>query len=526
MFRRDADQWRELKERLKQNACNLNSFTHIERLASGTYNDVFKITFEGKVIIMRLSSYNDYTLSKVLELADRDPFRVQDALFYLNLDPTRVKNNYARLTNFLIMNNVCPHFVANYGSQDCKKVAQKVKSLLDPKRVAEIQQRPIGYHRYNNISFAEVFDTDLAKLMAQLPREEDLRSILFQVFYALAVLQHYIPTFRHNDLSTANILIKNVGSRRGESYVYELYGNHYTLWTPTFFAAINDFDLAHAEAFVGHLGGHKGHFTLQNMTLIKDALIKQHITRVHNPSFDTHILLWDLQRVLKNAPVRYTETLNWINGLFLSKSRYITQVHNNLFPVALIQSDYFKSLRSLNVTRPNNFSIRELPMDVYVGPNAANHAYPVPDAVTVTVVDPRVAPTIQRTPTLDHLPPVVYQYKDKIQAYDHAFVVKIKCTQSPKTTSIVAKRLGIPWMGDIQTMCNLLLDKVNTLYATRSIDIFQPVAQLYENCRAFLSKSELYDLGTLARMDRAVMKKMSKDQLCSTILHEFKKRAR
>lgn len=274
-------------------------------IGAGSYNDVFVVRFQGHVMVMRLSYYSAYTLGRVQSIIRQHlPYDelINKSHRITALDPVTVKNNYSRFCNHLIDQNVCPHFVYMFGFRDVKCFASYVKDQVKPDRM----RNNLAF-RYNNVSFHEKFHTSLRLRLRQLS-DLQLRVALFQVLYALAVLQHYVPSFRHNDLSLDNILITLTPTPGQEQQAHTFTSYKLPLgqefWVPNVgvFTAVADFDLAHAPAIATL--PHNQRIGLQNQLITKEQFAghtdeqARNINGSHNPSFDSYYFLYRLKEAL------------------------------------------------------------------------------------------------------------------------------------------------------------------------------------------------------------------------------------
>lgn len=407
MFERDFSQVRSIARYLK--SAGTEACARPEKIASGTYNEVFKIQVpvgpRGTDVIARLSFYSAASIRKMnraieeykrngsvpeskLKLACK---RVRDH------DPVQIKLSMSWISNFFITHDISPHFVYMYHDYDCKNFQQKTGQVVSEDKC-----------QYNNVSFHERFDTevpDLSKLLiGDTPVSEDqLICILFQVIYTLATIQHYIPGFRHNDLSCQNILIKRLAPPADKRmfYRYDLYGR--TFYVPvseaTTFAAIYDFDLTHASAHIMELDRKHPEINLRNDVIESNRFagnkqpdVRATFNAAYNPSFDMHFFLYTLayflqrsNKVTCNSATRefprcrlYPNVQNWLVSLGVMPSltanmaykspRYVGHIITHMIPVNLLFSPIFQ--RYTKPTAPDDrfviksFRIKQIPIQV------------------------------------------------------------------------------------------------------------------------------------------------------------------
>lgn len=319
-------------------------------IGAGSYNDVFVVRFRGHSLVLRLSYYSPYTLGKVQALIRQHlPYKqlLQRAHAVTAQDPVTVKNNYSRLCNLLIEHGVCPHFVYLYHQKDAKCFAATVKEQVKPERA----KNNLSF-RYNNVSFHERFQACLRLKLRQLS-DLQLTVAVFQVMFALAVLQHYVPSFRHNDLSLDNVLI-SIGTPQAQAvHHYRLKGMDF--WVPDVgvFCAVTDFDLAHAPATVVPAGPGGKPYGLHNQLIAKDQfgnhsdVQARNINAKPNSSFDTNYFLFRLKEALGARP---SSVQGWLAGHTVLKqqagAKYVSEAFPTLYPaVVLANAPMFQQFR-------------------------------------------------------------------------------------------------------------------------------------------------------------------------------------
>jgi hypothetical protein len=512
MFDRDIEAQEQLAHTLRTS--DASALGNVEYVASGTYNDVFRVSAP-QPVIMRISYYHDALFKKFRDVSAGRGSHEQMQNMHL-IDPVTIKNNFGRVGNFMIEHRLSPHFAYFYGSRDAKNAIQRFRQVLTKER-SDIMStmNPLSL-RYNNVSFVEHFETDLHELLKRHISDVDLKQIVFQVLYTLAVLQHHIPTFRHNDLSTRNVLIKKVPEDRRRSYVYDLNGEQYVLKDPAFFAAIYDFDLAHADAHVVHLGYERADFSLCNLAVDREYFPKEHINRSNNSSFDVHFFLHTLRRSMKKSSWSrdgkfMTEVNAWLRGL-LFPDAYLTQSMARLTPANHLKHKYFNDLRvPREQKRPRgdfDFGIRPSPLEIYVGPDACRPRDPIaPEVVPkardasverpiVTVnggnplqvysrVDNRFHNSLN-VPSNATIDPTVFRFYDTemersmMKDVRAALIMKGRCPG--KAVSVVGRTV-------FDTLdCEEMRRRAAEAYD--GMELTEPIVGLRRNCMAFLQDPE------------------------------------
>jgi hypothetical protein len=338
---RDMARYREVSSMLA--ACNL-SVPFMDKpprlIGAGSYNDIFCIKCKGHNMVLRLSYYSSYTLNKVQALIQlKLPYKqlIRKARGVTDLDPVTVKNNYSQLCNMLVDTGVCPHFVYMFHQKDVKCFAAMVRDQIKPERM----RNNLSF-RYNNVSFHEKYQSSLRLKLKQLT-DLQLVCAVFQVLFALAVLQHYVPNFRHNDLSLDNVLV-SVCKPTPNRYVQYCIGG-VTYWLPDagIMTAVTDFDLAHAPATVTWNDGKSKPYGLQNQLIAKDQfgnhtdVQARNINASANRSFDTYYFLYRLREALGHRP---STVQSWLRQQGLMQQRpgmkYVAEVYPSLYPSVLL----------------------------------------------------------------------------------------------------------------------------------------------------------------------------------------------
>ena len=394
--------------------CNIDP-TRLRHLGSGVYSDVFDIVGTPDRVL-KLSYYDDAVLEGILrELTAakkaRDPLvkekHAEKARELLDSDPVTVETKMATITNAIIERGMCPHYVRTFEAKDCLNFynhlarAHKIPAL----REAEMRNRRNGdglQQRYNNVKILERYSSNLTDFIMSNTRkirdtnvkfktmkghhDDVLRIIIFQVMYGLATLQKSIDAFRHNDLSTNNVLIEldNVKVRRamrrgvGSVPVIKYSSGNLDMYVPDtgVNVAIGDFDFAS--------GGHVKIPGLEHMTLHnkkvrtggnfdvayfpdkKKGRVQYHINPTMNDSYDVQYFLSTLDNLVSYA-TRKTD------DVFMPKTRDFLQrrlrniVSTNrgkapiesLFPLNILKDSYFNVLR----TKPKTSGQKQYAID-------------------------------------------------------------------------------------------------------------------------------------------------------------------
>lgn len=298
----------------------------VRHLGSGKYSDVFRVAAPGgTAVVMKVSYYRNDTLCSLIKKAKAGDMR--GARRARRLDSIQVSSEFAKVTAGLL-DSVSPHFVAVFCDYDCKSFAPRLGALLRDrlKELTPVQQR------YNNVCFMEVFHTNLTRfLTAGKYDEATLRAVVFQVLYTLAALQKRFPGFRHNDLSTNNVLVKRL--RKASTVRYSFGGQVFHVTAPVL-AALSDYDFTHVP----------GHPKLSNERVMFG---KYKVDGRRNDSYDTHFFLKSVMKCTQRRVAQLPQTWAFLRRLRLrSEDRQNGTSFPRLRPAALLRDPYFAPLRA------------------------------------------------------------------------------------------------------------------------------------------------------------------------------------
>lgn len=302
----------------------LSGSVNISHVGSGKYSDVFKLSpSRRRAVIMKVSYYGSDTLCNIIKKVKAGD--VAGAVAVKQRDSIQVGAQFSNLTRSLI-DTVSPHFVYVYCEMDCKQLAGRLGPLLK-QRLGELTPMQ---RRYNSVCFMEVFHTNLTKFLTRARVDEPtLRGLIFQVLYTLAALQKKLPGFRHNDLSTNNVLIKRL--RRRPLLVYSFGGKTWHVWS-TVLPAISDYDFVHVP----------GNATLSNERVIAN---KYGVDGRPNDSYDSHFFLKSVQKCIHRRRERFPATMAFLERLKMKEQdRQNDDMFARLRPARLLQDPYFNPL--------------------------------------------------------------------------------------------------------------------------------------------------------------------------------------
>lgn len=307
----------------------------VRHLGSGKYGDVFSVRDQagGHRVAMKVSYYRDCTLSDVARCARRGD--MEAALAAKRADAVSVSSQFCRVTARLV-GGVSPHFVVVYTDTDCDGLAERLRHLLAARLAA---LTPVQ-RRHTNVCFMERFDGSLTDWLTRAPRLDDrvVRGIVFQVLYTLACLQRVLPGFRHNDLSTNNVLVR-VAARQAVEATYVFRGAAFHVRGLPVLVALTDYDFVHVP----------GHALLSNERITGGRYPR--MGPGPNASYDAHLFLKSVQRCLRRrgpaagAGGGTPQTEQFLESLRLSAEDRETAELAHCVPAALLRRPYFEALR-------------------------------------------------------------------------------------------------------------------------------------------------------------------------------------
>lgn len=295
----------------------------IRELGRGKYSDCFKVSDSERAVAVKVSYYQESTIRAYRQHAQHGD--VDAARVAKGRDAISVSMAMAEVAKQMRLLRVSPHVVRVLCEADVPRLPQRLRALLG----SRLPLLTAGQLKYSHVCIMELFSCTLASF-ARSDRASDatLRCLLFQVLYTLACLQKLLPGFRHNDLSTTNVLIR---PSRHTCTRYTYAGTSYVTTSP-YSAAIADFDFTHVP----------GHAVLSNERVLGG---KYGISADPNPSYDVHLLLKTLGAALEPRH-RAPETLGFIRSLRLDPAHdRIHAARASLVPAALLAHPFFAALK-------------------------------------------------------------------------------------------------------------------------------------------------------------------------------------
>ena len=302
--------------------------TKIEVVGAGKYSNIFKIRRGPRAVIMKMMFYRDPVLQEFIKHAKAG--NVPAAMAVKRGDAVSVSDAFGALTNRFRAAGISPHFVRHLCGVDVKALAPKFGAhLADRLKTLTPAQK-----RYNHVCFMEVFSTDLTKyLLRGRPTDAVVRGIVFQIMYTLAALQRLLPGFRHNDLSSNNILVKRLRKRASASYA--IGAKTYYVTDMPVLAALSDYDFLHAP----------GHPHLSNERVTNG---KYKVNANKNVSYDTHFFLKTVLKCVakrhRAGSLRFPAAVEFFGRLRLKDADRQDDEIPRLDPLKVLGDPYFEPL--------------------------------------------------------------------------------------------------------------------------------------------------------------------------------------
>ena len=193
-----------------------------------------------------------------------------------------------KIVNNLIESNITPHFNRTYGDS----IICQAEELMKIKHfIKYFKEYKLGYTKKNLfddvdkvvVSFMELGNSDLFEYLIQNSKTislNEMKCIIFQVYYTLMCIQYHEPGFKHLDLKTDNILVFETDKKntQGKFNKYVVGDKTFYLPADTIQVKIFDFDFVVSNK-------------IENSKISCDLFAKIGLSRTHNPVQDVHYFL-------------------------------------------------------------------------------------------------------------------------------------------------------------------------------------------------------------------------------------------
>ena len=308
----------------------------LKQIGTGKYSDIFAVRRGDDSFAMKISYYTEDTIEKFMKKKRHGD--LDGAKREKEQDSILVSEKFSKITTVLLDKKITPHFVRVFEEQDVKNLASKIPGL--EKRLLNLST----YQRlYNHVAFMELFDTDLTRLLThKILEEHELKIVIFQILYTIAAAQHALPNFRHNDLSTNNVLVRN--DRKKTITRYDV--DDMVFYTSTKYkVAVTDYDFVH----------------IPSIKILNNRRVMSGNYKVHddnNISYDVHLFIKSVYKCLIKAYSSDTETHMFLKSLETFEDDRHPHEIPSLNPRTILKHKYFDSLKiapSENATEKYGF---------------------------------------------------------------------------------------------------------------------------------------------------------------------------
>jgi len=294
------------------------------QIGTGKYSDIFAVHSKIGNMAMKVSFYTEETIDNFISRKKSGDF--EGARLEKEQDSIIVSSNFSNVTSILLKRNITPHFVKIFAEQDVKNFAAKIPGLHKRLETLTYYQKI-----YNHVTFMDLFEMDMTEFLTKhILSDNVIRNIIFQIIYTLAAMQKILPGFRHNDLSTNNVLIK----RMSNLSMYKV--SDMTFYTNSnFFVAITDYDFVHCP----------GIKKLTNRRVFSGSY---KVNEETNASYDVHLFLKSVLKCLtKIKPdIKLDSTHFFLKDLnLLTDDRHPLEIER-LIPDNLLKHSYFDILKT------------------------------------------------------------------------------------------------------------------------------------------------------------------------------------
>lgn len=308
----------------------MSSDITLTSIGKGKYSDIFKVQKDDTVFVMKISYYREETVrnfAKKMSAGD-----IEGARREKETDAISISEHFSKIARSMLKHRLTPHFMTVYESRDMKNFIEKIPSMTNRlKELSDLQKK------YNHVFFMDLYEMDLTKYFLKKTDDDIVRSIIFQVVYSILAAQKVLKNFRHNDLSTNNVLIKKV----------PIHVNSYTIEETTFFThqsfdiCIMDYDFVHAD--INKLRNNR--VTSGRFKLSDDR----------NASYDVHFFLKSVMKCInKNFRSKTLLSRKFLESLELQEDDRCSFEIESLLPENILKNSYFDSLKNKPTVHINN----------------------------------------------------------------------------------------------------------------------------------------------------------------------------
>jgi len=311
----------------------------LTKLGFGKYSDIFMVKEGNLSFAMKISYYREENVRDFMEkMREGD---VESAKKIKDSDAISVSARFSKIAKKMKEYNITPHFINVYDSRDIKNFVEKIPLLA-----SRLQELSPYQRKYNHVTFMELFDSDLTSFLLKKKYTDDfVRTCMFQVLYSIASTQLLISGWRHNDLSTNNVLVKKSLKKTSS---YDVNGKLF-FTTSNHDIVIIDYDFVHA------------HTTKLDNHRVRSGNFR--VSPEKNDSYDSHFFLKSVLKCInKNTVSNIDATKKFLHGLNLKENDRYDKEILELHPLEILKHSYFDILKNVVIepgkkyTMPPNIS--------------------------------------------------------------------------------------------------------------------------------------------------------------------------
>jgi serine/threonine protein kinase len=202
--------------------------------------------------------------------------------------PVKVEMKVQKIVNKLIDTDVTPHFNRTYGDSIICRADELLKIKHFVKYFKEYKEGLVSKNLFQEVdkvvvSFMELGHSDLFEYLlknATTISLQEMKGIIFQIYYTLMCMQYHEPGFKHLDLKTDNILVFETDKKETRGKFNKYIVGERTFYLPADMIQIKifDFDFVVSDK-------------IDNGKISCDLFAKLGLSRKHNPVQDVHYLL-------------------------------------------------------------------------------------------------------------------------------------------------------------------------------------------------------------------------------------------
>jgi hypothetical protein len=291
----------------------------LTKIGTGKYSDVFRVQKDNDEFAMKISYYREETVKEFSEKMNMKDLK--GAKLAKDRDAISVSCNFSKITEDFRTQGITPHFIRVFESRDVKSFIEKIPDMQ--KRITHLSP---FQKKYNHVVFMELFESDMTSFLTESECDEDLlRMFIFQIVFTIAAAQNKLPGWRHNDLSTNNVLVKKTDEEVATKYTC---GGKSFYTKMRHFVSITDYDFVHVPSAK----------RLENHRVLSGDF---KVSGSPNVSYDTHFFLKSVLKCLAKRHSKGKSTRDFFKRLELKTDDRHPEEIGSLNPLVVLQDEYF-----------------------------------------------------------------------------------------------------------------------------------------------------------------------------------------